>query len=317
MIGACSSDTPRCEFWSWGAGDLRPDCCTDHLVDLAVFVHQALSERQLLHWLDYGSLLGAVRDHHLMPWDTDVDFGYLAEDHAAVVRALRDAAASTRHVVDLRAGYVTRVNFSALNDQHADLYPWHRRADVLDICEAGAAWPGTPEPDSFPARFLDRLEPALLEGHRFLAPSPVHDFLEQHRYGPDYLVPLRRPVDRSAAASTSPEELTPSVRAIFAELGLQTRRLHSVRSTALGPARSLRSSWIDAGRPRRPRRALVAQHLEKVPRAEQGPLAHELARALALVETERQELEGPSPRDRLRRNARRVSRLVRRLLRPS
>src|SRR4051812_13273341 len=53
----CTPATPRCEFWNWGEGFVRPACCTAHLTDIAGFAHHALADAGIVHWLDYGSLL--------------------------------------------------------------------------------------------------------------------------------------------------------------------------------------------------------------------------------------------------------------------
>jgi hypothetical protein len=45
-----------------------------------VFTHELLTKHGIVHWLDYGSLLGAVRGGELIPWDNDVDFGFLGSD---------------------------------------------------------------------------------------------------------------------------------------------------------------------------------------------------------------------------------------------
>jgi phosphorylcholine metabolism protein LicD len=49
-------------------------------VETAVFTHELLTKHGIVHWLDYGSLLGAVRGGELIPWDNDVDFGFLGSD---------------------------------------------------------------------------------------------------------------------------------------------------------------------------------------------------------------------------------------------
>jgi hypothetical protein len=51
-------------------------------------VANLLDEGNIPHWLDCGTLLGARRHGSMIPWDTDVDMGILADDHHNVMRAL-------------------------------------------------------------------------------------------------------------------------------------------------------------------------------------------------------------------------------------
>jgi phosphorylcholine metabolism protein LicD len=39
-----------------------------------------LTQYGVRHWLDYGTLLGAIRDNDIIPWDFDVDFTVPFED---------------------------------------------------------------------------------------------------------------------------------------------------------------------------------------------------------------------------------------------
>lgn len=185
----CTSTTTRCEFWTWSEDCLRPDCCTEHLVDLAVFTHELLGRHDILHWIDYGGLLGAVRDGELIPWDGDIDFGCLRSDLDKIV-ALGPEIAAAGHKLETSDPLVARIYFSEVNLQHADIFLWDEHDDVLDLhTYPGFDWPGMGDRRSFPRRFVDHLETVTLNGRPMPAPSPVHEFLSEYRYGPDYMTP--------------------------------------------------------------------------------------------------------------------------------
>lgn len=50
-------------------------CCQENLLSMLDFTHNLLTENGISYWLNYGSLLGAVRDKKIIPWDSDIDLG--------------------------------------------------------------------------------------------------------------------------------------------------------------------------------------------------------------------------------------------------
>ena len=237
---ACTGATRRCEFWTWGAAAMRPACCTTHLATLLAFTSDLLTRHAIFHWLDYGSLLGAVRDGRFIPWDSDVDFGCLARDTNRVL-------ALHREVVD--AGYFMsadhsciRIHLSKVNLLHVDLYPWWQDGGRLQLYWENVDY------QFFPPAYLAKLEPVQLEGGLYPAPAPVHDFLVGHRYGPDYLIPQRQDEWRHPGQPTAVQAHRRKAQASvhFPE---NLRRLHdALATTALAERywvwRELLHAWM-------------------------------------------------------------------------
>ena len=93
----CNKATRPCPFNLYvnRLGLNTAPCCREHMQTLARNVTSRLTEMSLAHWLDGGTLLGAVRENgSLLAWEDDVDISvYLDEKHnLAFVRGWVDRA---------------------------------------------------------------------------------------------------------------------------------------------------------------------------------------------------------------------------------
>ncbi len=186
-MSGCTRETQRCEFWQQGGSYFRPPCCTAHLKDLLFFTRNLLTRHGILHWLDWGALLGAVRGGEFVPWDGDVDFGVMREDRDGIV-ALAPEIERAGFLLDLsEEAYTWRIVLSPFNFLHVDLFHWRDDNGTLKM-----RWRNCPEDSwAFPRSFIENLQPVYLYGEPFLAPTPVDELLARYRYGDDYLVPRR------------------------------------------------------------------------------------------------------------------------------
>ncbi|HER26819.1 MAG TPA: hypothetical protein ENI69_06895, partial [Rhodospirillales bacterium] len=79
----CSKSTLPCAFnlYTNRLGLNTAPCCREHMKELAYFVSSCLKEMEVTHWLEGGSLLGAVRENgNLLAWEDDVDISFLLDD---------------------------------------------------------------------------------------------------------------------------------------------------------------------------------------------------------------------------------------------
>lgn len=312
---ACTAASTRCEYWTWGEDYVRPECCTSHLREVAFFADTLLSRHGITHWLDYGSLLGAVREGQLIAWDSDVDFGCLRSDYDKVV-ALRDEVASAGHYLDLSDPSVLRVNLSAHNDQHVDLYFWTESAGVMRMDpQSGLHWPGAGDQESFPAHFLDHPEHVSLYGRPFAAPSPVREFLAAYRYGPDFMTPTR-PIPRlHELPRIGAEQLSPSVRALLDGVAKMQRGAEAAAASPKWRSIPGAVSLVEGGRPLRRSVSKMASGGECLvaPEERYDPVVVDLLEAFAWAERNRDELEHPTVWVVTRRAARLCCRITAKL----
>ena len=103
----CGKRTPPCPFNLYvnRLGLNTAPCCREHLSELSHFVSTALTEIGVVHWLEGGSLLGAVREGgSLLDWEDDVDISVLLDADMTWKRlasGLAERGATQGYYVDL------------------------------------------------------------------------------------------------------------------------------------------------------------------------------------------------------------------------
>jgi hypothetical protein len=302
----CTKRTKRCDFWNWGGGGIRPSCCTRHLLELTRFAHDLLTRHGVLHWLDYGALLGAVREEALIPWDNDVDLGVLAEDLGTLPDLARDVKAAGYHLDGSDPFGVVRIDYSKINEQHVDLVPWYESEGLLTNTLRGEdEWIGMGDSQSFPRAYVDRLEDVLLYGERFPAPSPVDRFLAEHRYGRDYMRPGRT-MSSVDLPALRPSELTPAVQDLLSFGVQREERLLDLEAGGRLSRFYVFREWLAPGLPGAPGATCVERVASRVPPRERSPAVEQLINSIAAIEHAIEELERPTAVSRVVRAGRRL-----------
>ena len=88
----CTKQSPPCPFNLYvnRLGLNTAPCCHEHMVELCRYVDDCLTELDVTHWIEGGTLLGAVREGGLLAWEDDVDISVLL-DEKTTWRGLIDA----------------------------------------------------------------------------------------------------------------------------------------------------------------------------------------------------------------------------------
>jgi hypothetical protein len=275
---------------------------------MLVFVHNLLDERSVVHWIDFGTLLGAVRSKEFIPWDADVDVGILERD-AGRVRALRPEIEKAGYRVRVSDPAMYHILYSDINTASVDLVLWHERDGVLVSADSPLThWPGMHDRAAFPRAFVEHLTPVTLYGQEFPAPSPVHDLLREHRYGPGYMTPTRPIKTLRLDDLISSSEMSPAANEMLPRIAERNERLlNLVDSRSLLFRAGLCEAWsgrwmILSGLPLEPtQRHLEAARREVTSSEQSRPALEKLVWMLAWTERAIEEYERPPRFLRLRR----------------
>lgn len=192
----CTLETARCTATPFPR-EVTPDCCRRKVIELVASAATLMDEAGVRWWLDYGLLLGHVRDGGFIPWDKDGDLGVLDEDLPRLLE-LQEAFEVRGHRFDymepgdgdeFSSGDYVRLQRSQKNNNTVEVFPWHLADDGLYHRRRYAScdrYKGR----EFPAERLLPLQRAEWEGLEVSVPADTEWFCE-HRYGENWRQPLR------------------------------------------------------------------------------------------------------------------------------
>ena len=96
----------------------------DHVLKAAC---KALNDAGVFHWLEFGTLLGVIRDGRLIAHDTDIDFGVFIEDQSERIgEAFQKAGFSLSHRFEIEGGQYGLEESYVKNGVSVDLFYFTR-----------------------------------------------------------------------------------------------------------------------------------------------------------------------------------------------
>jgi len=159
-----------------------------------------LDEHKVKYWLDFGTLLGVVRENRILPWDDDIDISIFEEDEKVmlekVLPAIKNAKyrAYTRRLKEnvgpLKEGNIR--SFKIRNNRFfffrgyvkLDIFIMYKHQESLYWYELG-------EPHALPQNLVSEFKMIDFNGKKYRIPKDYDTYLTHH-YGdwktpnPDY-----------------------------------------------------------------------------------------------------------------------------------
>jgi hypothetical protein len=175
------------------------------------FIHDLFTKVGISYWLNFGTLLGAVRDGDLIVWDEDVDVGVWHDDVSKIM-SLRDDFK--------KIGYQLMVNTIEMNNHDkyvCSITVYYSKLNLLHMClttfitKDGIArcveYPGM----NFPINNIRNPSLASVREHEFPCPTSSEVGLENY-YGKDWKTPKIKKWMKHLAES---DQLDPRVKKAF------------------------------------------------------------------------------------------------------
>ncbi len=198
---SCNKNTPRCNI------DFKheklPDCCKNNLKEMLTDIDEILNEENIPYWIDYGTLLGAVREGDILDYDEDADIGILKQDSDKLLNiSWKFLEKKDLYFYIYGYPYEVSINYGRYNNLHVDIffwefermpfkYMWEDDIKITNrICLNRKNYQLCDEQKGkhFPAANLFPLEKIKLGDHEYYCPKEPEKFVE-FRYGLDWRIP--------------------------------------------------------------------------------------------------------------------------------
>lgn len=205
----CRLDTPKCEKKDWPKVNnkkVMPPCCVNHLRDVLFYLHDLFEEQNIHYWMDFGTLLGAIRTGTHIPHDTDGDFGVFYTDRKKIIglrsRIESDGFGMFVHQSKnyqeerIHGQTVIRIPRSPINHMTVDLFFWKRNELTGQLTSDGLN-----VHKSFPDIFVQGRKEVEIFGRKLWGPNNPEEFL-RFRYGSDWHIEQKKKVNFKEANAT-------------------------------------------------------------------------------------------------------------------
>lgn len=168
------------------------------MVNILKVFKSIMEKYKIIYWLDYGTLLGAVRHNGFIPWDNDVDVSVLDSDISKIKKILKKELPIKYEFINIWKGFTFRIQEkNKKNTPFIDVYThivYGKDKNNLKLITKR----GTPVPNKnykcekpLPINIIFPLSKAKFENNTFNAPNNTDQYLRL-RYGNYNLLPKKK-----------------------------------------------------------------------------------------------------------------------------
>ena len=150
----CTQQTKRCYYpWTKDIKITSYLCCKNHLIELLSYIIKVLDENDIIYFLDYGTLIGCVRNRSFIPWDTDIDISVIDDSKLNKVLAIISKNNKNYNLVKESNNFY-RLNFSKKNTLHIDISIRKKQSNNVYTDKYPEKYWGIHEKDLFPLKIV-------------------------------------------------------------------------------------------------------------------------------------------------------------------
>lgn len=80
-------------------------------------------DKNIHYWLDFGSLMGAIRHKGFIPWDDDIDLGIFREDYKKIFDIVNNNTINPDIYAEFYSGIFIKIKHKKCDDIFLDLFP--------------------------------------------------------------------------------------------------------------------------------------------------------------------------------------------------
>jgi hypothetical protein len=184
----CNQETKCCEHKTF---EILNMCCKNNLKSILKTIKEEFVKNNILYWIDYGTLLGAVREGDIITTDDDCDIGILRQDAEKVL-----SMANTFRLKGMLLNVYfypnfIRLDYSRINDLHVDIFIWNIKYNNIKTylsLNSFSSKHNLNKGKEIDIEMLFPLSKINFGGEEYSCPNEPEKFVE-FRYGKDWRIP--------------------------------------------------------------------------------------------------------------------------------